>query len=125
MNRIPTRVLVATVAVLGGLALSATAAMATTTFAHHVEIYSGNHWAGTPYVGAVTAVSVQSYGTAYSGTWINNTTGTGGTRVSADAYCNTPGCLIQIGWPGPKPNGYGTAHNHGNASPSYFEGVID
>lgn len=95
------------------------------TFASHVKLFSGQHYAGPPYLGAVTAITVSSYGAAYSGTWINDSVGYGGTRVSIDNYCNTPGCVVQIGWAGSKPNGYGTAHNHGNASPSYFEGAID
>lgn len=123
MNRTRLRALLVAAVTLvccGTFAASASAY----TFANHVKLYSGNHYAGPPYLGAVTAVSAGSHGTAYSGTWINNTTGSGGTRVSADGYCNTPGCIVQIGWSGAKPNGYGTAHNHGNASPSYFSGAI-
>lgn len=102
----------------------AASASATYTFANHAKLYSGQHYAGPPYLGAIDAVSVRSHGTAFSGTWINDSTGYGGARVSADNYCNSPRCIVQIGWVGPKPNGYGTAHNHGNASPSYFTGLI-
>jgi hypothetical protein len=116
------RAIAATVAATLACAVVAPTAFASSTFAHHVQLYSGGSYFGAPYVGSVVAVSVVSYGTAYSGTWISNSSGA---RVSADAYCNTPGCIVQIGWPGAKPSGYGTAHNHGNASPSYFEGLID
>lgn len=51
-------------------------------------------------------------------------TNSAGTRVSADNYCNAPGCAASKSWSGPYPNGYGAAHDHGNASVSYFTGYI-
>jgi hypothetical protein len=118
--------LAAVVVVLAAMASTVGAAGATPiTFAHHIQLNSGDHFAGPIYYGAISAMTVQSYGVAYSRTYVNSTTGYGGVRVSDDAYCNWAGCPAQIGWIGPYPNGYPTAHHHGNASTSYFEGVVN
>ncbi|MTD47471.1 hypothetical protein GKE82_25035 [Conexibacter sp. W3-3-2] len=45
-------------------------------------------------------------------------------RISADAYCNSPGCSVYINWYGPYPSGFASIHNHGNASPSYFDSWV-
>jgi hypothetical protein len=93
-------------------------------FANHVAIYSGNSYqAGVGFnQNNYTQVSTYSDGTAWSGTWIANSSGT---RVSQDNYCSfAPGCEAEVDWPlsCPCPSGYPVAHNHGNASPSFFEG---
>ena len=121
MPTTPTRVLIAALATViccGALASSAGAS----TYASHVMLFSGEDFFGASFVASVTSVSAASSGTAYSGTWISNSSGA---RASADAFCASPGCVAQLSWSGAKPSGYGTAHNHGNASPSYFNGVIN
>jgi hypothetical protein len=120
-----TKIAAAFVVAIAAIGATSGAASATSTFAHHIQLNSGDHFAGPVYYGAVQAMTVQSYGVAFSGTYVNSTSGYGGTRVSADAYCNWAGCAAQIGWIGPYPNGYPTAHHHGNASTSFFEGVVD
>ena len=67
-------------------------------------------------------IQAQSTGTAYSGVWITRFSGGSPYRASADKYCETPGCVAYEGWLGSRPVGYPTLHNHGNASPSYFNG---
>ena len=63
-----------------------------------------------------------STGSAYSGVWFVNSSQQ---RVSADAWCDyAPGCTAEYSWGGPYPDGYPIVHNHGNASPSYFNGVV-
>ena len=113
------------VALCAGVALAASAPAASAAdylFANHVgPIYSGGDYnSGWPYLGAVTAISGASTGTAYTQVWVH----LGGVRVSAKGSCNWAGCTAFAAWSGSYPNGYGTVHNHGNASPSYFNGVI-
>lgn len=106
----------------GGALATAAPSSAAIVFLNHVAINSGNQAQG-PNSGTITAVTVQSHGVAYSGAYVTNASGV---RVSAVDYCNTPGCVAQIGWPGSsKPYGYPTGRNHGNASISYFSGVYD
>ncbi|HEY1539468.1 MAG TPA: hypothetical protein VGF63_08735 [Solirubrobacteraceae bacterium] len=116
--RLRTLIAAATVACCGTFAASASAA----TYANHVQIFAGDSYFAAPYTSPVSTVSNQSYGTAFSGTWISDSSGV---RVSADNFCATAGCTAMIGWSAPsQPSGYGTAENHGNASPSFFQGLI-
>lgn len=119
MTRAPLRTLIAAAAIVccGASAASASAA----NYATHVQIFAGDSYFAAPFTSPVNTVSNQSYGTAFSGTWISNSSGV---RVSADNFCSTAGCTAMIAWSGSQPSGYGTAENHGNASPSYFLGVI-
>lgn len=67
-------------------------------------------------------VNAFSHGVAYARTYVTNSSGV---RSSADSYCRSPGCAATYDWGnGPYPHGFGAAHNHGNASLSYFTGYI-
>lgn len=93
------------------------------TFLNHVQINAGSIAQGPASTyGSPFAMTVQSYGQAYSGVYVSNG---GGVRVSEVSYCSSPGCQAQIGWPGARPTGYPTGRNHGNASTSFFQGVVD
>jgi hypothetical protein len=112
-----------------GLASMAPSALASGGFIifadHYGPLYSGSSYENLC-VGCWHAsndgIDGQSTGTAYSGVWFANSSGT---RVSADTYCSSPGCHATHSWFGPYPSGFGVIHNHGNASPSYFNGGAD
>jgi hypothetical protein len=94
------------------------------TFANH----AGPLNSGQTFVNAgisrstYTEIGGGSTGTAYTGVWISQFVNGVPVRSSADAYCSTPGCTASEIWTGPWPSGSPSIHNHGNASPSYFNG---
>lgn len=122
MNRLGRRgAAVATAALLGFGVAAAPAGAA--VFLDHVQINAGSIAQGPGWsYGSPFAITVQSYGVAYSGAYVTNS---GGVRVSEVDYCSSPGCKAQIAWPGARPTGYPTGRNHGNASTSFFAGVVD
>jgi len=123
MKRLRRRAATIAVAALLGTGVAAAPAAASYTFLDHVQINSGSIAQGPGWsYGSVYAMTVQSYGVAYSGAYVTNS---GGARVSAVSYCSSPGCQAQIGWAGARPTGYPTGRNHGNASTSFFQGVVD
>lgn len=113
----------AAVAAFCGLGIGAQPAAATSYFyANHygplTAGYSQPAFASI-YVLNVRAMNGQSTGSAFSGVWVVNGSQV---RVSEDAFCTSPGCVAGNAWPGARPDGYPIVHNHGNASPSYFNG---
>lgn len=84
-------------------------------------IYSGNQIRDGDYHGTIHHLDGDSTGVAYAGVYVVNSAGT---RTSADAYCNYVGCTANINWFGPYPGGFAAVHNHGNASPSYFDAGV-
>jgi hypothetical protein len=63
-----------------------------------------------------------STGTAFTAIWFVNSSQV---RISAEAFCETAGCYTSQSWSGSFPSGYPIVHNHGNASPSFFNGTVD
>jgi hypothetical protein len=113
-----------TAAILG-LSAGPAAAGGFLTFAdHYGPLYSGNSYENLC-IGwwhqSNDGITGNSTGTAYSGVWLANGSGV---RVSADTYCSSPGCSATESWFGPYPSGFGVVHNHGNASPSYFDAAV-
>lgn len=120
----PRRALVAAPAL--ALAMLAIAASSASAFyyqwgAHVGPLYSGQNTRDPDYHGTIYHLDGNSTGTAYSGVYVVNSSNV---RVSADSYCNSPGCTANINWDGPYPAGFASVHNHGNASPSYFDAAV-
>jgi hypothetical protein len=122
----------ANLALLAIIASLAYGLLATSAFAsgflifanHYGPLYSGNSYENLCsgcWHQYNDGIDGNSTGTAYSGVWLANSAGT---RTSADTYCNSPGCHATHSWFGPYPSGYGVIHNHGNASPSYFDAGV-
>ena len=89
---------------------------------HYGPLYSGQTSPISSSYNTITYEAGYSTGSAYSGVWVDNYLGT---RITADAYCNSPGCVAAQGWAtSPAVIGYPVVHNHGNASPSYFSGYV-
>jgi hypothetical protein len=105
---------------------TAPVAVAGTAFyaSHAGPIYSGKEYVNVDfYDPSWVDIEAHSTGSAFSGVWISQFSGGTAVRVSADRYCTSAGCSAYEGWFGPYPSGYPTLHNHGNASPSFFDGV--
>ena len=117
------RLIVMLCLVLAPLAIGTTSASAAYQIwaAPYGPIYSGGHAWDNTYHGTIYRVDANSTGTAYAGTYVVNSAGT---RTSRDDYCNSPGCGAYVNWAGPYPAGFGAAHNHGNANPSWFEAAV-
>lgn len=120
------RRLVALMAVVAGATLGVVSVGSASTgpyyyASHYGPLYSGQTSAiGGPLASPITYVAGYSVGSAYSGVWVDNYLSQ---RITADAYCSSPGCVAAEGWAASSSiTGYPVVHNHGNASPSYFDG---